>query len=125
MAKANPIGPGLEVAGQISVLVDDTPCSVEFQGDRVVVKLDNFMTARALRRKVGHDVARLTAVEALLAQASLAVEIEVGGCCVARLGHGVSPNWLARALGLSPFSIESKGLWKALIGNKRTKGLSR
>ena len=125
MAKANPIGPGLEVAGQISVLVDDTPCSVEFQGDRIVVKLDNLMTARTLRRKVGHDVARLAAVDALLAQASLGLEIEVGGRCVARLGRGIPPNWLGRALGLSPFSIEPGGLWKTLIGNNRRKGLSR
>lgn len=124
MQKTNPFGPGLEVAGQISVLVDDVPCTIECRGDVIVLSVRDIRTAISLRQKAGREIAKLTQVEDLLKQASLRLDVEVGGRPVGRLGHGVESNWVARVAGLRPFRIEVSGLVDALIGNLRRKDSS-
>ncbi len=117
MAKANPSPTGLDLTGQISLLVDDVPCVIDCRGDKVVLVVADMKTALDLRRKLSSSIARLPQVVTWLQVASLTLEVEVAGRCLGQLGSEIRPNWVAKVLGLSPFHIPAKALSAALTKN--------
>ena len=103
----------LEVLADLQLAVDGEEISIRGDGDRLVVDLPSLRAGRRLLRSgpfaLETDPDPMTQLQDVLEGTGLSVEVRLQGDPVARMGPGINPGLLSRALNLGPVEVRPTG----------------
>jgi hypothetical protein len=107
----------LDVDADLTLTVDGAAVSIQGYGDLVVVSAPSLSVLRTLARTGAPPLG----VHLLdhLRDADVTLDVRVRGRSVARMGPGVDPGPLSRALGADPARVSLGGLLLAALGEWR------
>jgi hypothetical protein len=107
----------LDVDADLTLTVDGAAVSIRGYGDLVVVSAPSLAALRTLARTGASHLG----TERLdrLRDADVTLDVRVRGRSVARLGAGVDPGPLSRALGVDPARVSLGGLLLTALGEWR------
>jgi len=107
----------LDVDADLTLAVDDETVSIRGYGDLVVVAAPSLAAVRTLARSrpLLDDLHLLDHLH----DADVTVDVRVRGRSVARVGPGVDPGPLSRALGVDPARVSPGGLLLAALSTWR------
>lgn len=109
---------GLEVAGHLSFLADNTPLRVEFHGKSIDVIFPNIRAVFDLRSRLSRVDRRVRArsLQSLLMKLGFEVRVWVRGHKVGVLTAGSRSRWLARCLAVDPLELKISAIAACLAG---------
>jgi hypothetical protein len=121
MENRDALADGMEVVGQLSVLVDNIPVNIEFQGDSIGIFLSGLSESLDLFRRFSRGDRRKYArrIQAVLRRSKLDLFVIADGNQIARLPVVPSRNWGGRLFGVEPFELSFRSILICLLNRMK------
>jgi len=113
--------------GELWIDFDGVPARASFHDSTFELHLNRVRSALALMRQLSPAElrSRLQQAARVLNQANITGRILVQGWTVAQMSPSIKPGWIARLLGLDPFSLNIGALIMAALGRKNRSSTRR